>query len=123
MRSVAVVCRTVIHLFLDEEESREEAVNPSQFAISQPSRMTFELVAHLVRTNSWTDSRCCPNCQVPLNLHQPDEEQPSQLLGTCDCCSRWFFLVESEMDWDGTLLFELPSAETIRRTFAVPSST
>jgi hypothetical protein len=97
-------------------------VNPSQFAISQPSRMTFELVARAITTNSWSNSFCCPNCQVPLNLHQPDEEQPSQLLGTCDCCSRWFFLVESEMNGDGTLLFELPSAEMIRATLAAPSS-
>ena len=62
--------------------------------------------------SAWANSLCCPACQVPLNLHQPDEEQPSQLLGTCDCCSRWFFLVESELDWEGMLLFELPSAET-----------
>jgi hypothetical protein len=28
--------------------------------------------------------------------------------------------VESELDWEGTLLFELPSAEKIRRMFAAP---
>ena len=95
-------------------------MKPSQFAISQPTPMTFELVARVVSTNSWANSLYCPNCHVALNLHQPDEEQPSQLLGTCDCCSRWYFLVESELDWEGTLLFELPSADTIRATLADP---
>jgi len=85
--------------------------------------MTFELVARVVNTNSWAYSLCCPKCQVPLNLHQPVEEEPSQLLGTCDCCSGWFFLVESELDWEGTLLFELPGADTIRATLAAPLTT
>jgi len=108
--------------FLDGEEVTEEAVNPSDFAISQHNLMNFELVARAVSTNSWANSLCCPDCQVPLNLHQPDEEQPSQLLGTCDCCSRWFFLVETELDWEGTLLFELPSAATIRAMLVAPSN-
>jgi hypothetical protein len=95
-------------------------VNPSHIEFSQSIPLNFELVARAVSTQSRADSLCCSECQVPLNLHQPDEEQPSQLLGTCECCSRWFFLVESELDWEGMLLFELPSAETIRRMFAVP---
>jgi len=107
-----------VHLFLDEEESREEAVKPSQLTVSESLPVSFQLPASLVRTSSWTHSRCCPNCQVPLDLHQPDEEQPSQLLGTCDDCSRWYFLVESEKDWQGTVLFELPSAKMIRATLA-----
>jgi hypothetical protein len=98
-------------------------VKPSQFEISQPTPMTFELVAGAVSANSWTDPLCCPYCRVPLNLHQPDEEQPSQLLGTCDCCSRWFFLVESELDWEGTLLCELPSADRVRAMLVGPMRT
>jgi hypothetical protein len=116
------VCRLLIQIFLDAEENREVAVKPSQFTISQPTPMTFELVARAVGTDSWANSLCCPNCQVPLNLHQPDEERPSQLLGTCDCCSRWFLLVESELDWDGTLMFELPSADSIRAMLPGPST-
>jgi hypothetical protein len=82
--------------------------------------MTFKLVARPVSMKPGAHSLCCPDCQIPLNLHQPDEEQPAQLLGTCDDCSRWFFLVEIEPDWNGTLLFELPGAETIR-TMLIPS--
>jgi hypothetical protein len=107
---------------LNAEEDREEAVKPSQLEMSQSIPLSFELVARAVSAQSWTNSLCCSACQVPLNLHQPDEEQPSQLLGTCEGCSRWFFLVESELEWEGMLLFELPSADTIRRMFAVPLS-
>jgi hypothetical protein len=84
--------------------------------------MAFEFVARSVTNNSWTNL-CCPVCQVLLNLHQPDEDQPSHLLGTCDDCSRWFFLVENDVSSDGTLLFELPSADTVRAMFAVPVAT
>ncbi len=93
-------------------------MRPSHLGVSQSVPVHLELVACASSAQSWTNSLDCPNCQVPLNLHQPDEEQPSQLLGTCESCARWFFLVESERDWDGTLLFELPSAETIRALFA-----
>jgi hypothetical protein len=122
MASFNVRCQPFIQLFLDEEEAREEAVKPSRLAVSETVPMTFELPASLVRTNSWTDSRCCPNCQAPLDLHQPDEHQPTQLLGTCDDCSRWFFLVEGELDWEGTMLFELPTADMIRATLAPVAS-
>ncbi len=98
-------------------------MNPSLAEVSQSIPLSFELVARAVSTQSRANSLCCPTCQIPLNLSQPDEEQPSQLLGTCECCSRWFFLVESELDWEGMLLFELPSAETVRRMFAVPVAT
>jgi hypothetical protein len=108
--------------FLDEEEVMEEAVNPSQLAVSQQYLMNFELVARAVNTGSCANSLCCPDCQSLLNLHQPDEERPSQLLGTCDGCSRWFLLVETDLEWDGTLLFELPSADAIRAMLVAPSS-
>ncbi len=56
---------------------------------------------------------CCPDCQTPLNLLQPDEHDPCRLLGTCEGCSKWVFLVELEPDWKKTLLVELPSGEAI----------
>jgi hypothetical protein len=121
-RSQVRLSRLLIQLFLDAKEDREEALKPFQYAVSPSTPMTFELVARVVSTDSWANSLCCPNCHVRLNLHQPDEEQPSQLLGTCDCCSGWFFLVESELDWEGMLLFELPGADTIRATLAAPLS-
>jgi len=34
----------------------------------------------------------CPDCQKPLDVHQPDPEQPERLLGTCPACKAWFLL-------------------------------
>jgi hypothetical protein len=97
-------------------------MKPSHVAAIETVPMGFELEASVVHGDSWSRPLCCPACQVPLNLHQPDEEQPAQLLGTCDDCGRWFFLVESEVEWEGTLMFALPSAETIRATLARQAS-
>jgi hypothetical protein len=66
-------------------------------------------------------SFCCPDCQAALDLQQPDVDQPTQLLGICDGCSKWFFLVELEEEWNGTMLFELPSAKTLRSMLASPA--
>jgi hypothetical protein len=37
------------------------------------------------------------------------------LLGTCDSCSKWVYLVELEPDWSKVLLVELPAKETIQQ--------
>ena len=57
----------------------------------------------------------CPDCRRPLSLIQPDESEPTRLLGTCDTCSKWAFLVELEPDWQKLLLIEIPDGEAIRR--------
>jgi hypothetical protein len=57
----------------------------------------------------------CPSCRSPLNLIQPDENEPTRLLGTCDSCAKWAFLVELEPEWRKALLVELPDGESIRR--------
>jgi hypothetical protein len=80
--------------------------------------MTFDLVARAITRSSAANSLCCPDCHDPLDLHQPDEEQPAQLLGTCDCCSKWFFVMELQPEWNGMLLVELPCEQTIRARFA-----
>jgi hypothetical protein len=60
---------------------------------------------------------CCPGCLLPLNLIQPDENEPTRLLGTCDFCSKWAFLVELEPEWRKALLVELPDSDSIRRDY------
>jgi hypothetical protein len=108
----------LIHQSLDALQSREVSVQPSRNGRSTSSPLTFELVARPVTIMPGAHSLCCPDCQLPLDLHQPDEELPAQLLGICESCSKWFLVVEVEPDWSGTLLFELPSAETIRELFS-----
>ena len=80
--------------------------------------VTFELVARGTATNDGVDSLCCPDCQVALDLQQPDIGEPMQLLGICCCCSRWYLAVELHFDGGETLLLELPSAKSIRLTHA-----
>lgn len=31
----------------------------------------------------------CPGCGQAMSLHQPDEDNPDRLLGTCDCGQYW----------------------------------
>jgi hypothetical protein len=84
--------------------------------------MTFDLVARAVTMSSDANSLCCPDCRDPLDLHQPDEEQPAQLLGTCDCCSKWYFVMEIEPEWNGMLLIELPGQRAIRAGLALATA-
>jgi hypothetical protein len=93
-------------------------VKPSHLGSSPTTPGTFELVARGTAMNDGITSLCCPDCQVALDLHQPDPDDPTQLLGSCGCCSKWFFAVELDSEWNETLLLELPSAETIRLTHA-----
>jgi hypothetical protein len=84
--------------------------------------MTFDLVARAITKNSAANSLCCPDCHDPLDLHQPDEEQPAQLLGTCDCCSKWYFVMEIEPEWNGMLLIELPGERAVRARYALATA-
>lgn len=86
---------------------------------SAPSPST--IVPFVVRTitpGRGSRALLCPDCRLPLNLIQPDENEPTRLLGTCEACARWAFLVELEPEWRKALLVELPDDETIRRDFA-----
>lgn len=58
----------------------------------------------------------CPACRAPLNLVQPDEDEPTRLLGICDACSKWAFLVELEPEWRKAMLVELPDSESLIRS-------
>ena len=58
---------------------------------------------------------CCLNCGAPLELHQPDAEEPRRFVGTCGQCGRWYLL-----DWDpgtaGGLMLLLPGHDELRAT-------
>ena len=51
----------------------------------------------------------CPACRDYLFLHQPDEECPDRLLGTCDECRAWFLI-----DAAGKVMVRLPNEEELR---------
>jgi hypothetical protein len=79
------------------------------------SSSTHPFVVRTVRPGRKSRSLCCPSCHSPLNLIQPDEDEPTRLLGTCDSCSKWCFLVELEPEWRKALLVELPGGDELRR--------
>ncbi len=54
----------------------------------------------------------CPECGAPLNLSQPDEEFPTDLLATCGPCRRWYVLGEPNESGE-VLLLELPGISEI----------
>lgn len=87
----------------------------SRPAFSGPIPPPVGIVTRIISQGQGTRSLCCPDCWVPLNLLQPDENDPARLLGTCESCSKWVFLVELEADWSKVLLIELPSTDTIRQ--------
>lgn len=87
--------------------------------LSGPTPMTVELTARSVAMSPPLNGPACPDCQAPLDLHQPDVDRPTHLLCTCALCSRWFFLLEIDADWNEAVLVELPSAETIREMLEV----
>jgi hypothetical protein len=55
----------------------------------------------------------CQKCGAPLNLHQPDEDDPSHLLGTCGQCGTWH-MIEVTSRGTKSLLYTLPDAELLR---------
>ena len=46
---------------------------------------------NLCRLPSLSHARCTA-CLSPLELHQPDEQLPTRLLGTCSRCRSWFLI-------------------------------
>ena len=87
----------------------------SRPTLSGPIPLPAGFVTRVISTGQGTRSLCCPDCWVPLDLLQPDENDPARLLGTCESCSKWVFLTELEPDWSKALLVELPSTETLRQ--------
>jgi hypothetical protein len=71
--------------------------------------LTVEVRIRVLDLAAGLSAISCPDCDQPLNLHQPDESVPDQLLATCDTCSRWFAV--RELDTDGThcAMFEIPA--------------
>jgi hypothetical protein len=95
-------------------KSREVKLRPSPLETSPLIGEALKLIARGTATTDGVNSLCCPDCEFPLELHQPDLGQPMQLLGTCGSCSKWFFIVDLDFDGTETVLLELPSAELIR---------
>jgi hypothetical protein len=99
----------------DAEVRKEVAVLSSRPSQSGPILLNMGLVARTISLGGGTSSLCCPDCQEALCLFQPQEDEPSRLIGTCPICSKWVLLVEIEPAWSSAALVELPTEEAIHQ--------
>ena len=83
-------------------------MKPHRLRLSTPLKLTCELNARVIKPERLEYPPSCPCCGKQLNLHQPDENLPTQLLATCDDCSRWFSLFELSDDAREILMIDLP---------------
>jgi len=51
----------------------------------------------------------CTSCHDSLIMHQPDENVPDRLLGTCPECRTWFLIYS-----DTEVMVKLPDENTLR---------
>jgi hypothetical protein len=78
-------------------------------------KATLELTARMIDLAAGDSAPCCPLCEQLLNLHQPDESLPNQLLATCDSCLRWYSLFGIGEDPSQFLMLDLPDKAMIEQ--------
>jgi len=88
-------------------------VEPAHLRLPGPMKATIELTARVIDLEAEDTAPCCPLCEQLLNLHQPDENLPDQLLATCDSCPRWYSLFGIEENPSRFLMLDLPDKSMI----------
>ncbi len=112
-RSTDLNCAMQAPEILDEEEDKEGSMQPSGSRRSGRRPISLDLVTHEVIMNPVVSSLCCPDCHDPLDLHQPDQYDLAKLLGICGSCGNWYYVVETDAEWNRAILVELPSTGMI----------
>ena len=92
---------------------RRKNVGPARSRFPIPTKVKVELVTRVVEMEVVQTGPCCPRCEEPLNLHQPDESSPGQLLATCDQCLGWYSLFELKDGESEFLMLELPTKRMV----------
>jgi len=90
-------------------------VKPARPKPPRLMKATMELTARMIDLEAEDSASCCPHCEQLLNLHQPDESLPNQLLATCDSCLRWYSLFGIGENQSQFLMLELPDKAMIER--------
>lgn len=75
------------------------------------STITWNVTA-LKISDDGLETPCCRDCEAPLNVHQPDEDRPEHLLGTCPRCGAWY-LIEVGKGTTGAFMFDLPNVALV----------
>ena len=83
-------------------------MEPFRSRFPSPMKVVLELNARVIDSLAIESAPCCSSCNRKMNLHQPDENLPSQLLATCGFCGTWYSLIELKNDPVEVLMIELP---------------
>jgi hypothetical protein len=78
-------------------------------------------VTPLTRADGELGSTLCRACQARLNIHQPDENRPEHLLGTCPSCGKWY-LIEFGTGGNDAFLIDLIEFGRIRASLVPAGS-
>jgi hypothetical protein len=89
-------------------------------AFPNQTTITWTVTA-LKLSDDGLETPACRNCQTPLNIHQPDEDRPEHLLGTCARCGAWY-LIELGKEETGAFMFDLPNV-TLVHAVTAPAAT
>lgn len=54
------------------------------------------------------------DCGEPLDVHQPEADSPSRLLGTCYDCGLWYLIDLPDAATGSLLLTKLPEADELK---------
>lgn len=88
-------------------------MDPAQTRTSLASTLNVDLSARVIQLARLGVRLQCPGCSHPLDLHQPDERVPENLLATCETCSQWYLLIELGKHGRELLLLALPTMPVI----------
>jgi hypothetical protein len=69
--------------------------------------LTLDLIP-LPPSNEDRSVASCPACGDDLAIHQPDEQQPGRLLGTCSSCLAWYLI-----DAAAAVMVRLPDKDAL----------
>ena len=88
-------------------------MEPARSRHPGPMKTMLELTAHMIDLAADDTVPCCPHCEQLLDLHQPDESLPNQLLATCHSCLRWYSLFRIGENSNQFLMLDLPDKSMI----------
>jgi hypothetical protein len=83
---------------------------------TRPLSIAWNVTAFEVSADGFV-SAVCQKCQTKLDINQPQENDPNELLGTCSHCGCWH-LIQVSPDGAEALLFNVPGVDFVRATLA-----
>lgn len=91
---------------------------------ARPLTINWNVTALEVSGDGIIASALCQKCRKELEIHQPQEDNPQELLATCGECGRWH-LIQVASDSSEAWMFNLPGVDFIREAMAqqVPKAT